>query len=96
MSARNHTQLRHRILAMAEPGVFERHCTNMKNGVWKVRLVKGVIGGPEARGVRDLFIAGALHASPRAGFYWPRPITRTPLGERLLAEWNEQHGEVKL
>jgi hypothetical protein len=91
-----HSPLRHRLLAMAERGTFEQYCANpmaRKREVWKYRLVKGVLGGPEARGMRELEAENAVRSVPQNRYHLPRPIVRTPHGETLLSEWNEKYGD---
>ena len=91
-----HTPLRHRILAMAAEGIFEQYCANpmaRRREVWKYRLVKGVMGGPEARGMRELEAENAVRPVLQNRYHLPRPMVRTPHGETLLAEWNEKHGD---
>lgn len=94
MSELRRTELRHRMLAMTVHGAYESYCATFRNGVRKLRMVGGVLGGPEARGLGELRDAGLIREVPQNRVYAPRPVVRTRKGDELLAEWNAQFGEV--
>lgn len=96
MAALKHTPLRHMVLAMAERDTFERYCaTSLRTfpEVWKFRQVGSVLGGPEARGLGELWKAHLLREVPTTRYHAPRPVLRTHTGDALLSEWNAKYGD---
>lgn len=96
MSALKHTQTRHIVLRLVEPGdTVETHVADVKKLTRKYRATRGVLGGAEARTLKDLRQAGLLFVQPMARIYAPERVSLSQAGRALLAQWDEQYGEVK-
>ncbi|AHH98243.1 hypothetical protein [Kutzneria albida] len=95
MNGMKWTQTRHIVLRLVEPGttvIYVR--VNPRHGIWKYRLVNSSsIGGPEARALGELELAGLIGHRVFERFSARRPVSLTAKGQELLSVWNAEHGE---
>lgn len=87
------TYTRHVALQLISTRRVKSALVNLKMNTRKYVLSGGVLGGPEARAVRELVNASLAREQMAVSIMTSRPVKLTEAGRAYLSEWNEKHGE---
>jgi hypothetical protein len=85
-----HTVLRHKMLADIAAGYIHR--ARWGSRTWDIASKASTYGAME-KAVEHLIHGGAARIERSGGDPYGRPVVTTEVGDTVLSEWNDKHGE---